>query len=57
MLRTLLEELRVLQLEELEQLEELAVRALLSWVVRALQMSLAMRALLKNWACELASGA
>ena len=45
-LRTLPEELRFLQLEELGQLEELAVRAL---------MSLAVRALVKNWACEPAS--
>ena len=58
MLRTLPEELRVLQLEELEQLEELAVRALLSWAVRALQMSLAVRTLVqKSWACVQASWA
>ena len=51
MLRIWKEELRVLQLEELEQLEELAVRALLSWAVRALQMSLAVRTLVqKPWA-------
>ena len=55
-LRIWKEELRTL--EELVQLEEFAMRALRSWAVRALQMSLAVRALVqKPWACVQASWA
>ena len=56
MLRIWKEELRVLQFEELDQLEELVVRALMSWAVRALLRSLAVRALKeKHWICGQAS--
>ena len=55
-MRTLQQQLKVVQQEELDQLEEHVVRALKSLAVRALK-SLAVRAFLRNWAFELASWA